>query len=108
MTETEKNKSRKKAADFELGSRSGFRRARRRITMMSRLMRMNRLNGAEGFDPKRNQIREIKEAGKIQPDMLNARYSVNVSCLPKIILKAELVKIWHRAVNSKMPRITIH
>jgi hypothetical protein len=106
--ETEKNKSRKKVVDFESGSRSGLRRARRRITITSRPMKTKRLKGVEGFDPKRNQTSDIKEAGTIQPDMLNARYSVNVSCLSKIVLKAEPIKTWHSAINSKRPRITSH
>jgi hypothetical protein len=106
--ETEKNKSRNKVVDFESGSRSGLRRARRRPTMMSSPLRMNRLNGVEGFDPKRNQTSDIKEAGIIQPDMLNARYSVNVSCRLNKIRKTKPIKTWHSTINSKMPKITIH
>jgi hypothetical protein len=54
---------------------------------------MKRLKCHAGFDPKRNQIKEIKEAGNIQPVMLKVRYSVKVNCLPKINRKAVMIKI---------------
>ena len=77
--EMDKNKSKKKAVDFESGSRCGLRRKRKKIKMISRLIRMRRLNGAESFNPKRNHSIEIKEAGRIQPAMARDKYSVEVS-----------------------------
>lgn len=91
--EITKNKSRKKLVDFESGSRVGLRRRRKKIEMLSRLIRRKRLNGAKGFDPKRNHNKETSAAGKIQPDIPRARYSVEVSCAPKILRNARTVKI---------------
>ena len=74
-----KNKSRKKIVDFESGLRFGLKRRRKMIEMISRLARMNRLNGAESFDPKRNHSIETRDAGRIQPAIARDKYSVEVS-----------------------------
>ena len=102
-TEIEKNKSRKMPVDLESGAGWGLRRRRKKIEMLNRLIRMKRLNGAKGFDPKRNHNKETSAAGNIQPDMPRARYSVEVSCAPKNLRNAKPIKIWHNAINSRMP-----
>lgn len=107
-TETEKNKSRKMPVDLESGSGLVLKRWRKKIEMLNRLISRKRLNGAKGFDPKRNQIKDTSEAGNIQPDMLRARYSVAVSCAPKILRNAKPIKIWHSAINSRMPSSARH
>src|SRR5260221_9738900 len=86
--EMEKNNSREKVVDFESDSMFGLKRRRKKIEMMTRLLRMSRLNGAESFDLKINHSIEIKEAGRIQPAMAKDKYSVEVSLSSKMILNA--------------------
>ena len=92
-TEVRKNKKRKKPVDFESGAGSDLKRRRKKIEMPSRLMRMNRLNGGEGFHPEKNQSIEISEAGKSQPAIPSEKYSLEVSCFPKMYCSVALTRV---------------
>lgn len=78
-SEMGKNKSKEKAVDLESGLRPALKRRRKKIEMINRALRINRVNGAESFDLKINHSIEIKEAGRIQPAMARDKYSVEVS-----------------------------
>ena len=106
--EIEKNKSRKKAVDFESGMGSGLKRRRKKMEMMKRLIRRKKPNGEAGSNPKRNHNNANRDAGNSQPAIPRERYSSDVSCAPKMFFKARLIRICPRAINNRMPKTIRH
>lgn len=103
-TETEKNKSREMPVDLESGLGLVLKRWRKKIEMLNRLISRNRLNGAKGFDPKRNHRKDTRETGTLQPAIPSARYSLAVSCAPRMFFKVRAISAVPRATVSRIPK----
>ena len=76
--------------------------------MTDRLMMSKKLNGAEGFDPNKNQRMDNREAGRTQPARPMARYSLEVSCSLKMTRSNRLTRVWPSVMRRRIPKIPCH